>query len=68
MNLSEYMNSIQAAAYLGVLPRQIYWLTSQGKIERQKIAGHNVYTAAQLDAYKATKKKPGRRRKVLDNL
>lgn len=47
-----YLNTTQAAAYLGVSKQRIAALVAAGRLG-QRIAGHAVFTLAELDAYKA---------------
>ncbi len=48
---TEYMNAVQAAAYLGVRRQRVYELVEDGRLGR-KIAGYWVFTQQELDAYK----------------
>ncbi len=59
----EYLNAVQAAAYLGVNRQRIYQLAKAGRIG-QEVAGYKVFTRDELDAFKAQPKaKVGRPRK-----
>jgi hypothetical protein len=51
----EMLSSIDAAAYLGVTSERIYALRRQGRIGMM-IGGFWVFSKAELDNYKATRK------------
>ena len=53
----ELLNSMDAAAYLGVTPRRIYALRDKGVIGRKIGSGsYWIYTKTELDRYRATRK------------
>ena len=49
----EYLNAVEAAAYLGLHRSRIYALADSGRLGK-KLAGYWVFTRAELDAYKQT--------------
>lgn len=64
MSEQDYLNAVQAAAYLGVDRTRIYQLKNAGLIGRQ-IGGYWVFTKEELEHYKQQpKKKGGRPRKT----
>ena len=52
----EMLNSVDAAAYLDITPERIYALRRQGRIGMM-IGGFWVFSKAELDNYKATRKR-----------
>ena len=61
MGDDEYLNGVQAAAYLGVSKQRIYELRAASRIGRL-VGGYWLFTKTELDDYKATKesRKAGR--------
>lgn len=49
----EYLNAVEAAAYLGLHRSRIYALAESGRLGK-RLAGYWVFTRAELDAYKQT--------------
>jgi excisionase family DNA binding protein len=62
MNFDEYLNMTEAAVYLGVTKQRVHTLAVQGRIGRQ-VAGHWLFTKAELDEYRSTRKPAGGRPK-----
>ncbi len=53
----ELLNSMDAAAYLGVTPQRIYALRDKGIIGRELgSGGYWIYTKSELDRYRAIRK------------
>jgi hypothetical protein len=58
------LSTAEAADYLGLGVPAIKYHIYQGNIEPQRIGNSLVFTQAQLDLFKATRRKPGRPRKT----
>lgn len=55
------MTAAQAAEYLGVKPKRIYTLSSQGRLGQRDEDGYLYFTKRELDEYRAvTSPKGGR--------
>jgi excisionase family DNA binding protein len=60
MTDEEYLNAVEAAAYLGLHRSRIYALADSGRLGK-KLAGYWVFSKAELDAYKQTSLRQGGR-------